>query len=56
MYLRVSAEAFEEPEWPALQLAAEHLKDMIPKFEAMAIPAEQAQAAEKQKKDSLFKP
>ena len=53
---RLELETFHEPEWPALQFVVNHMKDMIPMYEDIAIPAERAQAADKQKKDSLFTP
>jgi hypothetical protein len=51
-----SGEGFDEPEWPALQFVVDHMKELIPKYEERAIPIERAEAAEKKKKDDLFKP
>lgn len=48
--------SFDEPEWPALHFVVDHIKDVIPKYEERAIPIERAEAAEKKKKEDLFKP
>ena len=54
--LTFGSAGFDEPEWPALHFVVDHIKELIPKYEERAIPIERAEAAEKKKKEDLFKP